>query len=558
MATLSDYIYSIEGVSGDSTGDGFCVLSALELEGTGTCGSVGTVVLPSMTCEGHADWAPFADCTLPSLTVEGVEAGYNPAWGEVTLPAMDAWGVARGENKGNVFLPSLFCTGQTGAVGEVTLPLPTVYALDDSFNRTGDGDCVLPALTVESKLCGLDFPLNDPISSTSIVGLLQQGNPAILAAAEKISAIYPRGDALALALTREVASFVYTSDSASGLGDRWTCASATLARRYGDCEDGAFLLHSMMLAAGIDPGRVRTAVGTIKVDGVLSGHAWVLYRRETDEEWIVLDWTLGTNNYTGAVSEQSPYLSLSNLFTNIAYILTESAFFQVEDTYPNLLVVNRSVGDVVLYPLSVESKAGERGSADLIFFEDYLERFDMQVWGDSGATAVMDLPALNVVGTAIVRHFGLGGIDLPSLTVSGQCGSVAGVILPVLDISGRTGENGRADDLTLPSLSISGTARADNRASGSISFPRLRVDGTALIGQTMGAVAYLPAITVYGRALQGPVGKGSIKLSMKVYGTARSSAVASGDVELPVIDTKGAAGVNAPWPTEILHYDQEG
>lgn len=57
-----------------------------------------------------------------------------------------------------------------------------------------------------------------------------------------------------------------------------------------NCEDQNFLIHSLGLAAGVPSERLRTYGGLVETgDGGLGGHAWVGYRRESDNEWIVLD-----------------------------------------------------------------------------------------------------------------------------------------------------------------------------------------------------------------------------------------------------------------------------
>lgn len=74
----------------------------------------------------------------------------------------------------------------------------------------------------------------------------------------------------------------------------WAYPTMTLSKGSGDCEDGAFLIHSLALHAGVDPERLRT-YGGIVIDyssGVgigTGGHAWTAYKRETDDEWIIVD-----------------------------------------------------------------------------------------------------------------------------------------------------------------------------------------------------------------------------------------------------------------------------
>jgi len=84
--------------------------------------------------------------------------------------------------------------------------------------------------------------------------------------------------------------------------DYWVPANNTFRIMRGDCEDGAFLIHSMLLHAGVRPENIRTYCGVTKnyknkngklVFSHFSGHMWTAYRRESDNEWIHLDWTTG-------------------------------------------------------------------------------------------------------------------------------------------------------------------------------------------------------------------------------------------------------------------------
>ncbi|GAB4272116.1 MAG: hypothetical protein Kow0092_27120 [Deferrisomatales bacterium] len=85
----------------------------------------------------------------------------------------------------------------------------------------------------------------------------------------------------------------YVSDREGyGVPEYWAPPTVTARRRQGDCEDGALLLHSLLLHAGVAPDRVRTYAGVV-APGPGSpggGHAWTAYRRESDGEWVALDW----------------------------------------------------------------------------------------------------------------------------------------------------------------------------------------------------------------------------------------------------------------------------
>jgi len=87
-------------------------------------------------------------------------------------------------------------------------------------------------------------------------------------------------------------NFPYITDEQQyGREELWVSPVMSLRAGAGDCEDGAFLLHSLMLNAGIPADRIRTYGGMVEVPGSNQegGHAWTAYRRESDNEWVVLD-----------------------------------------------------------------------------------------------------------------------------------------------------------------------------------------------------------------------------------------------------------------------------
>jgi hypothetical protein len=99
------------------------------------------------------------------------------------------------------------------------------------------------------------------------------------------------GDDVALVTTQWIAkNIAYMTDVTNyGLPEYWADPRRTLSSGAGDCEDFAFLLASMLLNNGIAPSRVRVYIGTMS--GV--GHAWVCYKRQSDNQWIILDGTKG-------------------------------------------------------------------------------------------------------------------------------------------------------------------------------------------------------------------------------------------------------------------------
>jgi hypothetical protein len=76
-------------------------------------------------------------------------------------------------------------------------------------------------------------------------------------------------------------------------GDFWLFPPETDQIGKGDCEDGSFLLASLLIAGGVSPFCVRVALGEV-FDGhgrSLGGHCWPVYKNELGR-WCILESTL--------------------------------------------------------------------------------------------------------------------------------------------------------------------------------------------------------------------------------------------------------------------------
>lgn len=88
-------------------------------------------------------------------------------------------------------------------------------------------------------------------------------------------------------------NITYISDKKQhGLLEYWSLPKETLESGYGDCEDHAFLLSSLLLALDLPSDTVRATLGS--KDGI--GHAWVEVL--LNDEWFVLEGARGTMTRT--------------------------------------------------------------------------------------------------------------------------------------------------------------------------------------------------------------------------------------------------------------------
>lgn len=75
--------------------------------------------------------------------------------------------------------------------------------------------------------------------------------------------------------------------------DFWLFPSEISKLCEGDCEDGSFLLVSLMMASGISPFCVRVVLGEVfdEKGKSLGGHCWPIYKNEMGD-WCILESTL--------------------------------------------------------------------------------------------------------------------------------------------------------------------------------------------------------------------------------------------------------------------------
>jgi len=78
-------------------------------------------------------------------------------------------------------------------------------------------------------------------------------------------------------------------------GDFWLFPPETYQIKKGDCEDGSFLLASLLIASGISPFCVRVVLGEVfdEKDKSIGGHCWPVYKNEIGK-WCILESTLDT------------------------------------------------------------------------------------------------------------------------------------------------------------------------------------------------------------------------------------------------------------------------
>ncbi len=121
-----------------------------------------------------------------------------------------------------------------------------------------------------------------------------------------------------------------TDEDQYGYAELWVPPVMVLNTMKGDCEDGAFLIMSLALNAGVDPARLRLYGGFVDAGtGAASGgHAWVSYRRESDDEWIAVDFSyyvdLRPMDYRTPLKDDEKYVDDYFFMTNQYTVITDN------------------------------------------------------------------------------------------------------------------------------------------------------------------------------------------------------------------------------------------
>jgi hypothetical protein len=108
----------------------------------------------------------------------------------------------------------------------------------------------------------------------------------------------------ALAVQNFVCNFLKYKydDIASDCPEFWLFPFEAIQSEIGDCEDGAILIASLLINAGVPSWRVKVCAAQVMADPVfapsdeeLGGHAYCIYLADRPEserklEWVILDW----------------------------------------------------------------------------------------------------------------------------------------------------------------------------------------------------------------------------------------------------------------------------
>ncbi|MEA4858280.1 MAG: transglutaminase domain-containing protein [Solidesulfovibrio sp.] len=466
MPALEDYICAMEALPEAALVASGLAIPAWEAAGTGTCGVTTAedgLALPLLDVTASGDWGPVGVCPLPLPEAMAATVLWHPAWGTPLLLSPQVAGQASPAIRVQAALTPFFTLARAGAAGAVVLGALAAAAVS-TFDRTGRAACPLPAATAKAYACGLASPVTNDTASDAVVGLLCRGDAELAALAAAWAGSATGGDAVAARLLAAVAASVTYEDEPDG-EDVWACALATAARGSGDCEDGAVLLHGLLLAAGIAADRLVTAFGRVGLDRV--GHAWVAYRRESDGAWVALDWTLGA--LQGPVCGL-PVLGESAYYALVDYALTAGAFFTVRQGAADFFA--RSAAGLALPAPSLDGAAslGARGGVSLAT--------GWLAWAAGASSGPCRLPGVRMAATAGSVWAEAGW---PAMLVAARTGATGAPTAGVPDVGGAAAGGSRGDP-RLPRLGLGGRARLAVRMAGVLSLDAWRATARAAVG----------------------------------------------------------------------------
>lgn len=561
MASLEQYIVDMEAMPDETiTGDGLIVLP-MTASTTGTCGVTtpeAGLPLPPPNLVATGSWPPCGRLDLPALTATGALDAWHPAWGGAPLPRPEVtaqgslallvdlaltplFADIRAGGLGQAALPAWSIAAGTGAAADLELPLPSPYGLS-GLDRAARLGVTLPRTTATAWACGLDDPVTNATSSDAVVALLCQGNGELVLAATSLvgeaNLASLGADDLAGALLSAVAdNLTYAADD----GEIWTCAMGTYTRGTGDCEDGAILLHALLLAAGIPADRLVTVFGRVGVTRL--GHAWVSYRRVSDGNWVVLDWTAGT---TSTPVTDLPPIERAPAYALVDYALTARAFFAVHQQATTFFPASCAV-HLSLPGLSVTGEAALGATMVCALESDWL-----RTSAQAAAMASARLPQPKIAGTAGGNH---ASAFLPDPVLAGRSAPVARADLPASAMTATAlGTWARGGLALRPGLDAQ--AVTAHLVRGQFALSRARLAATGLCGSRAMGNAPCRSPHLLARAWPGGLARCDETLPpFDVSGLALATDPGSGNVSLATLVSRAraasAAETSSPWQTAL-------
>lgn len=174
--------------------------------------------------------------------------------------------------------------------------------------------------------------------------------------------------------------------------DYWMDPRGVLYYEAGDSEDFAFLVHSLLLNGTVSGTRLRTYFGFKNSQA----YAWLTYKRQSDNEWVILDAAAETVSDIDSL----PLAKNNNLYNDAYAYLTDSAYITIP---PGEYISTYDINSAnIVFPLFL-------------------------ILGYSGGISSFSFPLFSVVASGRKEVSGSGSTSLPLLQVlgTGKSGSIS-------------------------------------------------------------------------------------------------------------------------------------
>lgn len=133
---------------------------------------------------------------------------------------------------------------------------------------------------------------NDKIG-VDVKNFIKSNDEVLQVVISKYNLKKPTFDETAVAVQQfVVANLAYKNDSETNkVVEYWQFPFESLYSKVGDCEDGAILIASLCINAGIPEWRIKVAAGIVQPSPTApqGGHGYCIYLAD-DQEWRILDW----------------------------------------------------------------------------------------------------------------------------------------------------------------------------------------------------------------------------------------------------------------------------
>ena len=198
----------------------------------------------------------------------------------MTIPAINPYLVGR------LFPQSKPIKNINDMISEGKISSPSTALINDTLKFVHELESIAIALKT-----GVAIEQGD--SGLNYSKYITPDNPAVKSLAREITSRGDTNDQKMFAIEQWVQEHIeYKTDIENyGQLERWAYPIETLNKQSGDCEDQAFLIHSLGLAAGVSPDSLRTYGGLVFDPSSTSpgGHGWTAYMREIDDKWVTMD-----------------------------------------------------------------------------------------------------------------------------------------------------------------------------------------------------------------------------------------------------------------------------